>query len=226
MKEKKLELLKKEDIYIGDCILTIEFFKKSKTNKYYYDINYDVLPAITNENYYHESTFCSKNLTEIEQREYTSNFQFEKVIERLVFEQKITFFSEEIDVTKYAISKLRAYHNTRIKDIENKELKELMLSNVNQYYIDAYNNLKNKEREANKERIQNKYNALLSAYKQHGSNKQIKDIEDIDKLLYCEAETIIDAKVKTISKRSTAKNILLSKAYDEAIQGYSVTCEM
>lgn len=226
MKEKKLEQLKKEDVYIGDCILTIESFKKSKTNKYYYDINYEVLPAITNEKYFYESTYCSENLTEIEQRESTSDFHFEKVIEKLVPEQKITFFSEQIDVTKYSISKLNVGCRTRIGDIENKELKELMLSNVNKHYIDAYSNLKKKEREANKQRIQNKYNALLSAYQEHGSKNQIKDIEDIDKLLYCEAETIIDAKVKTISKRSTAKNILLSKAYDEAIQGYSVTCEM
>lgn len=226
MKEEKLELLKKKDVYIGDCILTIESFKKSERNKYYYDINYEVLPAITNEKYFYESSCCSKNLTEVEQRESTSDFQFEKVIEKLIPEQKITFFSEEIDVTKYSISKLEVRHSAKIKDIQNKELKELMFSNVNQDYIDAYNNLKKKKRQKNKERIQNKYNALLSAYQEHGSKNQIKDIEDIDKLLYCEAETIIDAKVKTISKRSTAKNILLSKAYDEAIQGYSVTCEM
>jgi len=84
-------------------------------------------------------------------------------------------------------------------------------SYVNEDYVDKRNKEEEKKIKEKTKEIDKKYNLLMQAYKNLRYKKDIENLKELDDLLYCEAEPILDKILSRIEKKSNPKNIKLYK---------------
>ena len=84
--------------------------------------------------------------------------------------------------------------------------------NYNPNFIDIVNNTLQEQRNNYKSKVQKQFDELYEIHKKLNYKSDLVKLDEINTLLYCEAEVLLDKIEEKINKKSTAKSIRLYKA--------------
>jgi len=90
------------------------------------------------------------------------------------------------------------------------------MEEVNKHIIEKRENYKSK--------IQKQYNELTTAYTELGLAKDLQNLQELDTLLYCEAQGFMEKLETRIAKCGNAKNLKIHKALQTIRNKHIVTC--
>lgn len=202
MIETELELVTLDNISLSDYyIKDLETVEDPWRSRY----NYTLVPAFGEPKEYKETTSLSPPYYAV----LTSVFTFED-------------YPTEKDVIsmfdlKYKTLKAIRKQYPKIADVLEKMIPK--------DYFEKRNAEALAKREKNKARIQKQYDELVLLFTELGSKSDLKTMEDINSLKYCEAEGFINKIEDRINKKSNPKNLRLYTKLMEIRGKETISCK-
>ena len=109
------------------------------------------------------------------------------------------------------------------RDNMEKDLK-ILEATFNPTYIEIFNKRDEERARKNAEKIQIKYDYLHKAFTELELKKELGDLEEINTLLFCEAETLLNKIYNRINKKANAKNIRIARKLAELKNENYIEC--
>ena len=212
MKEKKLDLLKEKDLTLNHGFYKDVTQLGNKYNKRYsYTKVSPFKPEIVEKDQYGYSTIIDGAELQISSFPGVTTTALDSTLEVTVEDvlkpHKLNYYSQIADIKKKAPT---VYAH--------------IMSTYDAGYVKAFNQFAVIKRETYKAKVQKQYDELLVMFKDLGSAGDLRTMDDINELYYCEAEGFMEKLETRIFKKSNPKNLRLYQKLQEIRDEEYITC--
>ena len=111
-----------------------------------------------------------------------------------------------------------------LPDNEEQAINKWLLDNADIYVFNKHMEYENNNRRKHADRTQLTFNMLYAIHTELNYKSDLAKLDEINTLLFCEAELLLDKMINKINKKSTAKSIRLYKAMCKYNETEPITC--
>ena len=140
--------------------------------------------------------------------------------DRTIFEKlvpKLTINLSGVDIPVFIKS-------WKLPDDEQQALDKWLLDNADMDVFNRHIEYENSTRRKHTDKIQSNFDMLYTIHTELNCKADLARLDEINTLLFCEAEVLLDKMVDKINKKSTAKSIRLYKAMCKYNETEPITC--